>query len=141
MNLWPYNMIRLWDSKEVFHTKSNICHFPSETVPQLLQNRAAWEKPSNGAKPQPWSSVPSCFPVYFRFNFYLRFLFLFFIWVVSEAQSQIHFLIFICVFFFLLVFEPSGPPYNTVYTVTLSNVNFILFLLGQNKVVVVVVVL
>lgn len=87
MNLWPYNMIRLWDSKEVFHTKSNICHFPSETVPQLLQNRAAWEKPSDGAKPQPWSSVPSCFPVYFRFNFYLHFLFLFFIWVVSEAQS------------------------------------------------------
>ena len=53
MNLWPYNMIRLWDSKEVFHTKSNICHFPSETVPQLLQNRAAWEKPSNGANRNP----------------------------------------------------------------------------------------
>ena len=86
-NLWPYGMIRLWDSKEVFHTKSNICHFPPETVPQLLKNRAAWEKPSNGTKTQPWSSVPSCFPVYFGFNFYLRFLFLFFIWVVSQAQS------------------------------------------------------
>ena len=108
MNLWPYNMIRLWDSKEVFHTKSNICHFPSETVPQLLQNRAAWEKPSNGAKPQPWSSVPSCFPVYFCFNFYLHFLFLFFIWVVSEAQSQFHFLIFICVFFFCLCLSLLG---------------------------------
>ena len=103
MNLWPYNMIRLWDSKEVFHTKCNICHFPSETVPQLLQNRAAWEKPSNGAKPQPWSSVPLCFPVYFRFNFYLRFLFLFFYLgcvrsskLVSLSHFYLRFLFCLC---------------------------------------------
>ena len=116
MNLWPYNMIRLWDSKEVFHTKSNICHFPSETVPQLLQNRAAWEKPSDGAKPQPWSSVPSCFPVYFRFNFYLHFLFLFFYLGCVRSSKLVSLSHFYLRFLFLFVFEPSGPPYNTVYT-------------------------
>ena len=130
MNLWPYNMIRLWDSKEVFHTKSNICHFPSETVPQLLQNRAAWEKPSNGAKTQPRSSVPSYFPVYFRFNFYLRFLFLFLFGLCQKLKVSFTFSFLFAFSFFVCVWAFWASVQYRLYYVTLSNVNFILFLLG-----------
>ena len=73
-------------------------------MPKVLQNMAASEKWSNGAKTESWSSSPSRFLLYSVFLFCLGFAFC--LCFCFKLLSYLRFLFFIC--FFYLHLNPLG---------------------------------
>ena len=84
--------------------KISIFH---QTLRKVLQNMAASEKWSNGAKTESWSSGPSWFLLYSVFLFCLRFALC--LCFCFKLLSYLRFLFFICLFlFFDLRLNPTG---------------------------------